>query len=171
MTSECAGAVLEAAEKKRQSLGLKTVGCGPMVESRNKDAEMKLARTREASADAVQAVAREADELDCMESDHEFDPNDNIQQVHDRFQINTRDSHRADKKKKERKTPEENIKQTWCTHGPSHMRVICAPIHVQGPRHDGLHKRGDSQKIILDMLFFLVQLRLSSSYVDFSQCL
>lgn len=73
MTSECAGAVLEAAEKKRQSLGLKTVGCGPMVESRNKDAEMKLARTREASADAVQAVAREADELDCMESDHEFE--------------------------------------------------------------------------------------------------
>lgn len=35
----------------------------------------------------------------------------------------------------------------------------------------GYIKEVTLKKIILDMLFFLVQLRLSSSYVDFSQCL
>lgn len=103
VTSECAGAVLEAAEKKRQSLGLKTVGRGPTVESRSKTCGMKTARAREASADAVQALTLDAAELESKESDHEFETVENIQQAHDRFQINTRDSHRADKKKKEKR--------------------------------------------------------------------
>ena len=103
VTSECAGAVLEAAEKKRQSLGLKTVGRGPTVESRTKTCGMKTSRAREASADAVQALILDAAELESRESDHEFETMENIQQAHDRFQINTRDSHRADKKKKEKR--------------------------------------------------------------------
>ena len=56
VTSECAGAVREAAEKKRQSLELKTVGRGPTVESRKKSCVMKTTKAREASADAVQAL-------------------------------------------------------------------------------------------------------------------
>lgn len=35
VTAECASAVLEAAEKKRQSLGLKTVGPGPSAVDRS----------------------------------------------------------------------------------------------------------------------------------------
>lgn len=103
VTSECAGAVLEAAEKKRQSLGLKTVGRGPTVESRTKTCGMKMERAREALADAVQALSLEAAELESKESDQEFETMENIQQAHDRFQINTRDGHRADKKKKEKR--------------------------------------------------------------------
>lgn len=95
--------MLEAAEKKRQSLGLKTVGRGPTVESCSKTCGMKTARAREASADAVQALTLDAAELESKESDHEFETMENIQQAHDRFQINTRDSHRADKKKKEKR--------------------------------------------------------------------
>ena len=108
VTSECAGAVLEAAEKKRQSLGFKTVGRGPTVESRTKTCGMKTARAREASADAVQALALETAELVSKESDHEFETMENIQQAHDRFHINTRDSHRADKKKKEKRRKKNN---------------------------------------------------------------
>ena len=103
------GAVLEAAEKKRQSLGLKTVGRGPTVESRTKTCGMKTTRAREASADGVQALTLEAAELEYIESDHEFETMEDIQQAHDRFQINTRDSHRADKKKKEKR---QKIKKT-----------------------------------------------------------
>ena len=111
VTSECAGAVLEAAEKKRQSLGLKTVGRGPTVDSRTKTCRMQTARAREASADAVQALALEAAELESKESDHEFETMQNIQQAHDRFQINTRDSHRADKKKKVKRQKKTNGKR------------------------------------------------------------
>ena len=94
VTSECAGAVLEAVEKKRQSLGLKTVGRGPTVESRKKSCVLNTAKAREASADAVQALTLEAAELESRESDQEFETVENIQQAHDRFKINTRDSHR-----------------------------------------------------------------------------
>lgn len=45
----------------------------------------------------------EAVELESIESDHEFETMENIQQAHDRIQINTGDSHRADKKKKEKR--------------------------------------------------------------------
>ena len=62
-----------------------------------------MARAREASADAVQALALEAAELESKESDQEFETMESIQKAHDRFQINTRDSHRADKKKKEKR--------------------------------------------------------------------
>ena len=63
---------------------------------------MKTAKAREASADAVQALTLEAAELESSrESDQELETVENIQQAHDRFKINTRDSYRADKKKKE----------------------------------------------------------------------
>ena len=83
VTSECAGAVLEAVKKKRQSLGLKTVGRAPTVDSRTKTCRMQTARAREAAADAVQALALEAAELESKESDHEFETMQNIQQAHD----------------------------------------------------------------------------------------
>ena len=112
VASECAGAVLEAAEKKRQSLGLKTVGRGPTVESRKKSCVMKTAKAREASAHAVQAVTLEPAELESRESDQEFETVENIQQAHDRFKINTRDSHRADKKKKEKRQKKQRANVT-----------------------------------------------------------
>ena len=68
-----------------------------MVKSRTKTCGMKMAR--EASADAVQAVTLEGAELESKESDHKFESMENIQQAHDRFHINTRNRHRADKKK------------------------------------------------------------------------
>ena len=67
VTSECAGAVLEAAEKKDNLWDLKPSA------------------------------------VDLRLSDQEFETVENIQQAHDRFKINTRDSHRADKKKKEKR--------------------------------------------------------------------
>ena len=76
--------MLEAAEKIKQSLGLKTIGRGPTVESHTKTCGMQTARAREASADDVQAVAQEATELESDESDHDFETMDNIQQAHDR---------------------------------------------------------------------------------------
>ena len=76
--------MLEAAEKTKQSLGLKTVGRGPTVESHTKTCGMQTARAREASADDVQVVAQEATELESDESDHDFETMDNIQQAHDR---------------------------------------------------------------------------------------
>ena len=51
MTAECASAVLEAAEKKRQSLGLKTVGPGPSAVDRSEKEFVSTTRAREASAD------------------------------------------------------------------------------------------------------------------------
>lgn len=65
-------------------------------------------KVREASADAVQALTLEAAELESRESDQEFETVENIQQAHDRFKINTRDSHRADKKKKEKRQKKNN---------------------------------------------------------------
>ena len=72
---------------------------------------MQTARAREASADAVQALALEAAELESKESDHEFETMQNIQQAHDGFQINTRDSHLADKKKKVKRQKKTNGKR------------------------------------------------------------
>ena len=95
--------MLEAAKKKRQSLGLKTVGRGPTIESRKKSCVMKTTKAREASADAAQALTLEAAELEYRESDQEFETVENIQQAHDRFKINTRDSHQADKNNKEKR--------------------------------------------------------------------
>ena len=74
-----------------------------MVESHKKSCVMKMAKAREASPDAVQALTLEAAELESRESDQEFETVENIQQARDRFKINTRDSHRADKKKKEKR--------------------------------------------------------------------
>lgn len=71
--------MLEAAEKIKQSLGLKTIGRGPTVESHTKTCGMQTAR-----ADDVQAVAQEATELESDESDHDFETMDNIQQAYDR---------------------------------------------------------------------------------------
>lgn len=76
--------MLEAAEKTKQSLGLKTVGRGPTVESHTKTFGMQTARAREASADDVQALDQEAAELESEESDYDFETMDNIQQAHDR---------------------------------------------------------------------------------------
>ena len=48
VTAECASAVLEAAEKKIQSLGLKTVGRGPSAAERSEKQSVSMARAREA---------------------------------------------------------------------------------------------------------------------------
>ena len=98
-------------KKKKTIFGLKTVGRAPTVDSRTKTCRMQTARAREAAADAVQALALEAAELESKESDHEFETMQNIQQAHDRFQINTRDSHRADKKKKVKRQKKTNGKR------------------------------------------------------------
>ena len=58
VTSECASTVLEAAEKKRQSLGLKTVGRGPSAADRSEKQSQSVAKAREVSADAIQGMQK-----------------------------------------------------------------------------------------------------------------
>ena len=135
--------------------------------SRTKTSEMKAARAREASADAVQALSLEAAELESKESDHEFESMKNIQQAQDRFHIYTRDSHRADKKKKEksRKKLQVNMimqiksrgmcslrKLKVCTWTCSHASHPCANSHLRSLTPWATLRR-------LHMLVFVVQLQ------------
>jgi len=95
VTAECASAVLEAAEKKRQSLGLKTVGRGPSAADRSEKQSVSMARAGEASADAIQQIVEKAEDM--IDGDFELEADD-IANAQHQFKINTKDTHRADRK-------------------------------------------------------------------------
>lgn len=96
MTVECASAVLEPAEKKRQSLGLKTISCGPSAANCSEKQSISMTKAREASADAIQQIVEEAETM--IDGDFELEADD-IENAQNQFKINTKDTHRADKKK------------------------------------------------------------------------
>ena len=96
VTAERASAVVEAAEKKRQSLGLKTVGCGASAADRSEKEAVSMIRAREASADAIQ-------QIDC---NFELEADD-IENAQQQFKINTKDTHRADKRNKTKQKGEQ----------------------------------------------------------------
>lgn len=95
VTAECASAVLEGAENKRQSLGLKTVGRGPSAADRSDKQSLSMARAREASADAIQQIAEKAEVI--IDDDFALETDD-VENAQQQFKINTKDTHRADKK-------------------------------------------------------------------------
>ena len=95
VTAECASTVLEAAENKRQSLSLKTVGCGPSTADRSEKQSISMARAREASADAIQQIAEKAEVI--IDGDFALEADD-IKNAQQQCKINTKDTHRADKK-------------------------------------------------------------------------
>ena len=65
---------LEASEKKRQSLGLKTVGRGPSAADRSEKQSVSMTRAREASANAIQQIVEEAETM--IDSDFELEADD-----------------------------------------------------------------------------------------------
>ena len=104
MTAERASAVVEAVEKKRQSLGLKTVGCGASAADRSEKEAVSMIRAREASADAIQQIVEEAETMIDCNFELEADDIENAQQ---QFKINTKDTHRADKRNKTKQKGEQ----------------------------------------------------------------
>ena len=99
VTTECSSAVLEAAEIKRQQIGLKTVGRGPSIADREEQQEQNLFQDQQASADAVQFVAANAESLLAQSN-----PMQSFGTAKGDFRVNTRDSHRSDKRKKNSNT-------------------------------------------------------------------
>ena len=83
-------------KKKRQCLGLKTVGRGPSAADRSEKEAVSMIRAREASADAIQQIVEEAETMIDRNFELEADDIENAQQ---QFKINTKDTQRADKKK------------------------------------------------------------------------
>lgn len=81
---------------KRQSLGLKTVGRGPSAADRSDKQSLSMARAREASADAIQQIAEKAEVI--IDDDFALETDD-VENAQQQFKINTKDTHRADKKK------------------------------------------------------------------------
>ena len=81
--------------KKRQSLGLKTVGRGPSAADRSEKQSVSMARAREASADAIQQIVEKAEDM--IDGDFELEA-DEIANAQHQFKINTKDTHRADRK-------------------------------------------------------------------------
>ena len=134
VTSECASAVLEAAEKKRQSLGLKTIGRGPSAADRSEKQSQSVAKAREASADAIQEIVNNAEAT--LGSDCEFNADD-FENAHDQFRINTEDNHRADKKNQTKKKGKQ-IKKKSDSHVTKKQRKL---FHdkVEGVDMDSLH--------------------------------
>ena len=98
VTSGCASAILEAAEKRRQSLGLKTVGRGPSAADRSEKQSVNIARAREESANAIQEIVENAEAI--IDGECELTADD-IENSHNQFRINTEDTHRAGKKRKQ----------------------------------------------------------------------
>lgn len=94
VTAECSAAILEAAEVKRQENGLKTVGEGPTAFDRNERQQATLEKNTAACSDAVHYISGNADQL----TDH-FDSLTNFEKPQSDYRVNTRDSHRADKRK------------------------------------------------------------------------
>ena len=103
VTAECSAAILEAAEVKRQENGLKTVGEGPTAFDRNERQQATLEKNTAACSDAVQYISENADQL----TDH-FDTLTNFEKPQSDYKVNTRDSHRADKRKA-KKTSKEKV--------------------------------------------------------------
>ena len=95
VTAECASAVLEGAENKRPTLGQKTVGCGPSAADRSEKQSLCMARAREASADTIQQIAEKAELI--IDDDFALEADD-VENAQQQFKINTKDTHRADKK-------------------------------------------------------------------------
>ena len=93
VTAECASAVLDAAEKKRNSLGLKTVGSGPSAADRSEKQSVNMAGAREASTDAIQQIVENAEAI--IDDDYELETG-NIENAQHQFKINTNDTHSAD---------------------------------------------------------------------------
>ena len=94
VTAECSASILEAAEVKRQENGLKTVGEGPTAFDRNEGQQATLEKNTAACSDAVHYISENADQL----TDH-FDSLTNFEKPQSDYRVNTRDSHRADKRK------------------------------------------------------------------------
>ena len=100
VTAECSSAILEAAEIKRQQIGLKTVGRGPSVVDRAAQQQENLIQDQQASADAIHYIAANAESL--LE---QSDTVESFETAQLDFRINTRDSHRSDKRKKASNNP------------------------------------------------------------------
>lgn len=97
VTTECAAAVLEAAEVKRQTLGQRTAGKGPSAADRTEKEDDQLFLDLDACATAVHHVVEHAD----MTEMEELPP---VETADAAFRINTRDTHRCDRNRKARKT-------------------------------------------------------------------
>ena len=94
VTIDCSAAILEAAEIERQTTGLKTVGRGPSAAQCLEEQQANLLRDKEASADAVQYIADNANDValsDSMQS---------IGVAQNAYRVNTSDTHRSDKRKR-----------------------------------------------------------------------
>ena len=63
VTAECSSAILEAAEIKRQQIGLKTVGRGPSVIDRAAQQQGNLIQDQQASADAIHYITANAERV------------------------------------------------------------------------------------------------------------
>jgi hypothetical protein len=95
VTTECSAAILEAAEIRRQSEGLKTVGRGPSSADRAQNRATKLLSSEDACATAVQNIAENADLMTARSVSLT-----DIESAHMDYRVNTRDSHRSDKTKR-----------------------------------------------------------------------
>lgn len=91
ITTECSSAVLEGAEVKRQDSGQKTVGRGPSSADRVARQAVDLDADIERSAAAIQNLAQSSDITQLLS---DFD------MAQDNYNINVKDTHRADKKRK-----------------------------------------------------------------------
>ncbi|CAH3135051.1 unnamed protein product [Pocillopora meandrina] len=94
ITTECSSAVLEGAEVKRQDSGQKTVGRGPSSVDRVARHAVDLDADIERSAAAIQNLAQSSDITQSLSD---------IEMAQDDYNINVKDTHRADKKRKSQK--------------------------------------------------------------------
>lgn len=94
VTLEFASEVLQAAEKRRQPLGLKTMGRGPSAANRSEKQSVNIARARDASANAIQEIVENGEAIIDGESELTADDIENSHQ----FRINTEDTHSDEKK-------------------------------------------------------------------------
>ena len=94
ITTECSSAVLEGAEVKRQDSGQKTVGRGPSSADRVARQAVDLDADIERSAAAIQNLSQSSDITQSLS---------NIEMAQDDYNINVKDTHRADKKRKSQK--------------------------------------------------------------------
>ncbi|CAH3107810.1 unnamed protein product [Pocillopora meandrina] len=94
ITTECSSAVLEGAEVKRQDSGQKTVRRGPSSADRVARHAVDLDADIERSAAAIQNLAQSSDITQSLSD---------IEMAQDDYNINVKDTHRADKKRKSQK--------------------------------------------------------------------
>ena len=94
ITTECSSAVLEGAEVKRQDSGQKTVGPGPSSADRVARQAVDLDADIKTSAAAIQNLVQSSDITQSLSD---------IEMAQDDYNINVKDTHRADKKRKSQK--------------------------------------------------------------------